>query len=279
MVSAKAAEQVETRERRTGVPAEENGHPGGVTAVEQAARDHVWIHQTAWVEVARATTSASSTAAKALASTTSRPRVPRRDRRALGRQRRSRPPRNRARRCADQAARLAYASAMTYTTVPAVKLAEKLAELAPGDLSRLFFCLRRLGSGRNAPSRSPSRSRRCAASRKRYKIIARRGSYHGMTYGAMSLTATRNETCFGPFMYGVSHVPHPDRYRSDFGLEGEAGRHHGGPLRRAGDRQPGAGDGRRGHRRTDLDRGRRARAVAEVLADCCARSATGMACC
>ena len=24
---------------------------------------------------------------------------------------------------------------------------------------------------------------------RRYKIIARRGSYHGMTYGAMSLTA------------------------------------------------------------------------------------------
>ncbi|MCA9879907.1 MAG: aspartate aminotransferase family protein, partial [Thermomicrobiales bacterium] len=57
---------------------------------------------------------------------------------------------------------------------------------------------------------------------RRYKIIARRGSYHGMTYGAMSLTATRNENWFGPFMYGVSHVPHPNRYRSDFGLEGEA---------------------------------------------------------
>src|SRR3712207_9279485 len=56
---------------------------------------------------------------------------------------------------------------------------------------------------------------------KRYKIIARRGSYHGMTYGAMSLTASRNEAWFGPFMYGVSHVPHPNRYRSDFGVEGE----------------------------------------------------------
>ena len=37
----------------------------------------------------------------------------------------------------------------------------------------------------------------------------------------MSLTATRNENWFGPFMYGVYHVPHPNRYRSDFGLEGE----------------------------------------------------------
>jgi adenosylmethionine-8-amino-7-oxononanoate aminotransferase len=42
-----------------------------------------------------------------------------------------------------------------------------------------------------------------------------------MTMGAMSLTASRNENWFGPFMYGVSHVPHPNRYRSDFGVEGE----------------------------------------------------------
>src|SRR3712207_9396202 len=50
MVSAKTAEQVETRERRSGAPAEENGHPGAATAMEQAARDHVWIHQLPWAE-------------------------------------------------------------------------------------------------------------------------------------------------------------------------------------------------------------------------------------
>jgi adenosylmethionine-8-amino-7-oxononanoate aminotransferase len=31
----------------------------------------------------------------------------------------------------------------------------------------------------------------------------------------------RQENYFGPFMYGVSHVPHPDAYRSDFGVDGE----------------------------------------------------------
>ena len=50
MVSAKATEQIETRERRTVAVAEENGHPGGTTAMEQAARDHVWIHQLPWAE-------------------------------------------------------------------------------------------------------------------------------------------------------------------------------------------------------------------------------------
>src|SRR5207253_5466207 len=58
---------------------------------------------------------------------------------------------------------------------------------------------------------------------KRYKVIARRGGYHGATYAAMSLTSARNEQYFGPFMYGVSFVPSPDRYRNAFGLEGEAG--------------------------------------------------------
>src|SRR5260370_5973269 len=58
---------------------------------------------------------------------------------------------------------------------------------------------------------------------KRYKIIARRGGYHGATFGAMSITSSRNEKFFGPFMYGVSFVPSPNRYRNDFGIEGEAG--------------------------------------------------------
>jgi adenosylmethionine-8-amino-7-oxononanoate aminotransferase len=58
---------------------------------------------------------------------------------------------------------------------------------------------------------------------KRYKIIARRGGYHGATFGAMSITSSRNEKFFGPFMYGVSFVPSPNRYRNDFGVDGEAG--------------------------------------------------------
>jgi adenosylmethionine-8-amino-7-oxononanoate aminotransferase len=121
---------------------------------------------------------------------------------------------------ATQAARLAYASAASFTTGPAVQLADLLAEVTPGDLERVFFC----SGGSEAVETAIKIAKQVQAMRgfpKRYKIIARRGSYHGMTYGAMSLTASRNEAWFGPFMYGVSHVPHPDRYRSDFGIEGE----------------------------------------------------------
>lgn len=121
---------------------------------------------------------------------------------------------------AEQAKKLAYVSSEAYTTEPTVRLASKLAEITPGDLSRVYFC----SGGSEAVETAVKIAKQVQAMRgfpRRYKIIARRGSYHGMTHGAMSLTATRNEAFFGPFMYGVSHVPHPSQYRSDFGLEGE----------------------------------------------------------
>ncbi len=120
----------------------------------------------------------------------------------------------------EQAKKLAYVSSEAYTSEPTVHLASKLAEITPGDLSRVYFC----SGGSEAVETAMKIAKQVQAMRgfpRRYKIIARRGSYHGMTHGAMSLTAMRNEAFFGPFMYGVSHVPHPNKYRSDFGLEGE----------------------------------------------------------
>ncbi|HEV2527344.1 MAG TPA: aspartate aminotransferase family protein [Thermomicrobiales bacterium] len=120
-----------------------------------------------------------------------------------------------------QAGKLAYVSAASVTNGPAVELAHTIASLTPGDLNRVFFS----SGGSEAVETALKIAKQIQAMRgfpRRYKVIARRGSYHGMTHGAMSLTAQRNETYFGPFMYGVSHVPHPNQYRSDFGLEGEA---------------------------------------------------------
>jgi adenosylmethionine-8-amino-7-oxononanoate aminotransferase len=126
---------------------------------------------------------------------------------------------------ADQAKKLAYVSSAAYTSVPAVQLAETLAALTPGDLSRVFFS----SGGSEAVETALKIAKQVQALRgfpKRYKIIARRGSYHGMTFGAMSLTTgnrTQQERFFGPLMDGVYHVPSPNRYRNDFGIEGEAG--------------------------------------------------------
>jgi adenosylmethionine-8-amino-7-oxononanoate aminotransferase len=122
---------------------------------------------------------------------------------------------------AEQAAKLAYVSAANYTTVPTVALAETIADLLPGDLNRLFFC----SGGSEAVESAIKIAKQVQVMRgfpKRYKIIARRGSYHGMTYGAMSLTSSRSEQYFGPFMPGVYHVQSPNNYRPQFpGLSGE----------------------------------------------------------
>jgi adenosylmethionine-8-amino-7-oxononanoate aminotransferase len=123
---------------------------------------------------------------------------------------------------AKQAGELAYSSSANYTNLAAVQLGETLAKLTPGDLNRFFFC----SGGSEAIESAMKIAKQVQAMRgfpKRYKIIARRGGYHGATFGAMSITSSRNEKFFGPFMYGVSFVASPNRYRNDFGLEGEAG--------------------------------------------------------
>ena len=126
---------------------------------------------------------------------------------------------------AAQAGKLAYVSSASYTSVPAVELSEKIAELTPGDLNRVFFC----SGGSEAIESALKIAKQVQVLRgfpKRYKIIARRGSYHGATFGAMSLTTGNRpqvERFFGPLMVGVVHVPSPNHYRNDFDLEGEAG--------------------------------------------------------
>lgn len=219
MVSAKATEQLV----RTDASPSTNGSNGahlGAGSVEQAARDHVWIHMLPWAEFdsdnlrifdrgegARLYDVQGREYLDGIA--------------GLWVVNAGHGRKEIAQAYGDQAAKLGYASAMSYTTTPAVELASKLAEITPGDLSRAFF----VSGGSEAVETAIKIAKQVQSMRgfpRRYKIIARRGSYHGMTYGAMSLTATRNENWFGPFMYGVSHVPHPNRYRSDFGLEGEA---------------------------------------------------------
>ncbi len=189
--------------------------------LEESARDHVWIHSLPWVRSCRERRVPRFRSGRGHRCSTTSTVVPTIDgisglwvvNAGHGRA-------DIAEAMGKQAARLAYASAMSFTTVPAVQLADMLAERTPGDLNRVYFC----SGGSEAVETALKIAKQVQAMRgfpRRYKVIARRGSYHGQTMGAYSLTAMRNETYFGPFMYGVSHVPHPNRYRSDFGVEGE----------------------------------------------------------
>jgi adenosylmethionine-8-amino-7-oxononanoate aminotransferase len=118
---------------------------------------------------------------------------------------------------ARQAKTLAYASASRAVTLPAIQLATLLAELTPGDLSTVLFS----SGGSEAVESALKITRQYHALRgepERYKVIARRGSYHGATYGAMSVSgAPRSvDPYYSPLLPGTFTVPAPYCYRCDY---------------------------------------------------------------
>lgn len=123
---------------------------------------------------------------------------------------------------ARQASTLAYTASSNTANVPSATLAATIASMTPGDLDRVFLC----SGGSEAVETALKIAKQLQVLRgfpRRYKVICRRGSYHGQTFGAMSLTSGVNEGFFGPLMYGVSKVPSPNRYRNDFDASGEEG--------------------------------------------------------
>ncbi|MCR8641052.1 aspartate aminotransferase family protein [Paenibacillus sp. N1-5-1-14] len=86
----------------------------------------------------------------------------------------------------------------------AVRLAQKLAAITPGNLDTVFFS----NSGAEAIDGAIKLAR---AVTKRPNIIAFEGSFHGRTLGATSLTASSSKyrKYYEPLVGGVYHVPYP----------------------------------------------------------------------
>ena len=110
----------------------------------------------------------------------------------------------------EQLQRVHYAPEST-TSVPTLKLVAKLASLAPDKNSRVF-----LTSGGSEAVESALKIAKAYHRQKgnsgRYKIISRKGSYHGATLGTMSLGGSQ-PSHYGPLMPGNIHVTQPDHYR------------------------------------------------------------------
>ena len=105
------------------------------------------------------------------------------------------------------------------TTVPVVQLCQKLADITPGSLSRTY-----LNSGGSEANETAFKIARAYHKRQgepsRYKVISRRGSYHG-TLGA-TMWAGENSSGlplsdFEPRYPGMLHAPHPNPYRCELG--------------------------------------------------------------
>ncbi len=109
---------------------------------------------------------------------------------------------------------------MGTTTEPTIRLAEKVAQITPGDLSRSFFT-----SGGSEAVETAIKLTRAYFKRvgepSRIKFISRRGSYHGATAGAMALGGSplypRGD--YEPLMPGTFHVPQPNFYRCEYHSE------------------------------------------------------------
>jgi len=109
----------------------------------------------------------------------------------------------------EQAERLCYVYP-GMATEPKGLLAEKLAEVTPGNLKKTFFCLGGAEANENA-----IKIARLYTGRR--KIIARYRSYHGATHGAIALTGDPRRHPAEPTMPGVVHVFDPYCYRCHFG--------------------------------------------------------------
>jgi putrescine aminotransferase len=125
---------------------------------------------------------------------------------------------------AEQMKALAFSSAYGgFGTEPAITLAAKLAELAPGELEVTYFA----SGGAEANDTAYKIARLYWTLRgepDRVNIISRIRDYHGLTYGATSATGLANFwKGFGPLAPGFLHAPSPDPYRfSGLGSPGAA---------------------------------------------------------
>ena len=114
----------------------------------------------------------------------------------------------------DQMRRLTYFPQGT-TTVPLIRLVEKLGELAPNNLERVWPVSGGSEANETAVKIARAYHRRRGDSG-RYKIISRRGSYHGATGGVMWMGASSGLSDFEPAMPGMLYAPQPNYYRCEF---------------------------------------------------------------
>ena len=101
-----------------------------------------------------------------------------------------------------------------YTNIPAIELAQKLSELAPGNLNKVLFA-----PGGTSANGIALKLARVATGR--FKTISMWDSFHGASLDAVSVGG---EAMFrngiGPLLPGAEHVPPPDTEHCPWGCAG-----------------------------------------------------------
>ncbi|MBJ7471564.1 MAG: aminotransferase class III-fold pyridoxal phosphate-dependent enzyme, partial [Solirubrobacteraceae bacterium] len=116
---------------------------------------------------------------------------------------------------AEQTKELGFYTNWSYTHPRSIELAAKIAELAPGDLNRVFFTS---GGSESVESaiKLARQYHKLTGNPLKTKLIARDTAYHGVSLGALSATGiTALRQPFEPLTPGGCHVPNTNSYHLD----------------------------------------------------------------
>ncbi|MGA9186284.1 MAG: aspartate aminotransferase family protein [Candidatus Acidiferrales bacterium] len=107
-----------------------------------------------------------------------------------------------------QMEKLVHCCSSVYYSRPTADLAEKMAQITPGRLKKSFFA----NSGAEAIEGALKLARLYTG---KHEIIALQGSFHGRTWGALSVTGNSGrKKRGGPYAPGIAFAPAPYPYRS-----------------------------------------------------------------
>jgi len=113
-----------------------------------------------------------------------------------------------------QAAELAFFPVWSYAHPKAIELADRLAELTPGDLNKIFFTT---GGGEAVESawKLAKQYFKLTGKPTKHKVISRAIAYHGTPHGALSLTGLPElKAPFEPLVPSAFRVPNTNFYRA-----------------------------------------------------------------
>lgn len=121
----------------------------------------------------------------------------------------------------EQASRVSFVYRTQFTSEPAERLAARLADLAPGDLNRVFF-VNSGSEGTETALRLAVQYWRERGRRRKTRLISRHMSYHGMTLGALSMSGHPDRRSgYEEMLHNYPEVPAADCRRCPLRLKPE----------------------------------------------------------
>jgi 4-aminobutyrate aminotransferase / (S)-3-amino-2-methylpropionate transaminase / 5-aminovalerate transaminase len=113
----------------------------------------------------------------------------------------------------EQLNKVVHAATYIYHVPVVAEAAEAVAKIAPGKLEKSFF-------GNSGAEGIETAMRLAKAYTSKREFIALTHSFHGRTYGTLSVTGNvARKTRGGPYMPGVAFAPVPYAYRNPFRTE------------------------------------------------------------